>query len=150
MESSRFMGRGPVRWLAIGGTALALALSGCAAGQGGSNTGNASATAQVSEPSMAFVGPNGEKPDKIADLVLTAKEKAEVKSGGYKAAFVWHTSSEFVSAVEKGAREEFKELGIDVVASTQANFDAATQANNLQTVLALNPDIVVTIAVDPV
>ena len=99
---------------------------------------------------MAFVGPNGETPGKIADLVLTDQEKAKVKSGHYKAAFVWHTSSEFVSAVEKGAREEFKELGIDVVASTQANFDAATQANNLQTVLALNPDIIVTIAVDPV
>lgn len=150
MESSRFTGRGPVRWLAIGGTVLALVLSGCAAGQSGSNTGNASATAQVSEPSMAFVGPNGEKPGKIADLVLTDEEKAKVKSGHYTAAFVWHTSSEFVSAVEKGAREEFKELGIDVVASTQANFDAATQANNLQTVLALDPDIVVTIAVDPV
>jgi ribose transport system substrate-binding protein len=150
MESPRFMGRGPVRWLAVGAAALALALSGCAGGQGGSSTGTPSAGSQASAPSLDFVGPNGEKPGKIADLVLTDAEKAKVQSGHYKAAFVWHTSSEFVSAVEKGAREEFKGLGIDVVASTQANFDAATQANNLQTVLALNPDIIVTIAVDPV
>ena len=150
MESPRFMGRGPVRWLAVGATALALTLSGCGGGQGGSGTGTPSASSKVAEPSLEFVGPNGEKPGKIADLVLTDDEKAKVKSGHHKAAFVWHTSSEFVSAVEKGARAEFQGLGIDVVASTQANFDAATQANNLQTVLALNPDIIVTIAVDPV
>nr|WP_286329664.1 substrate-binding domain-containing protein [Agromyces marinus] len=48
-----------------------------------------------------------------------------------------------------GARARFEELGIEVVASTQANFDAGTQANNVQTVMALEPDIVVAIAVDP-
>ncbi|MDR6685735.1 ribose transport system substrate-binding protein [Arthrobacter sp. 1088] len=150
MKSSRFTARAQgVRWLAVGLSALALTLSGCSA-QGGSPSDSSSTAAQVSEPSLEFAGPNGEKPGKITDLVLTDDEKAKVKSGKFKAAFVWHTSSEFVSAVEKGAREEFTALGIDVVASTQANFDAATQANNLQTVLALKPDIIVTIAVDPV
>lgn len=137
-----------MRWLVAGAMALALSLTGCS-GPGAAPGAGAPAT-QATEPSLAFVGPNGEKPGKLADLVLTADEKAKVNSGNYTAAFVWHTSSEFVSAVEKGAREQFKDLGIKVVASTQAGFDAATQANNLQTVLALNPDIIVTIAVDPV
>lgn len=135
------------RWLAAGAVALGLSLTGCA----GSGPGAASVPAtKAAEPSLEFAGPNGEKPGKLADLVLTEDEKAKVKAGNHTAAFVWHTSSEFVSAVEKGARDEFKNLGINVVASTQANFDAATQANNLQTVLALHPDIIVTIAVDPV
>jgi ribose transport system substrate-binding protein len=147
MEKTTPLGFRQARWLAAGAVALALSLTGCA----GSAPGATSApSTQASEPSLEFVGPNGEKPGKLADLVLTEDEKAKVKAGNHTAAFVWHTSSEFVSAVEKGARDEFKNLGINVVASTQANFDAATQANNLQTVLALHPDIIVTIAVDPV
>jgi ribose transport system substrate-binding protein len=147
MEETTLLGHRQVRWLAAGAIALALSLTGCA-GSGPAAT--AVPSTQATEPSLEFVGPNGEKPGKLADLVLTEEEEAKVKTGHHTAAFVWHTSSEFVSAVERGARDEFKNLGINVVASTQANFDAATQANNLQTVLALNPDIIVTIAVDPV
>lgn len=147
METARLLQRGRARWFVIGAMAVALSLTGC------SGPGAASPSApgtQATEPSLEFVGPNGEKPGKLAELVLTDDEKSTVRTGNHTAAFVWHTSSEFVSAVEKGAREQFKDLGINVVASTQAGFDAATQANNLQTVLALNPDIIVTIAVDPV
>lgn len=103
----------------------------------------------AAEPSLEFTGPGGEVPGTLEDLTLTEEEIAEVKAGNYTVAFVWHTSSEFVTAVEEGATAEFDELGIEVVASTQADFDAATQANNMQTVLALDPDIIVTIAVDP-
>lgn len=103
----------------------------------------------VEEPSLAFVGPNGEIPGALDELQLSSEESAEVRTLGLTAAFVWHTSGDFVNAVEVGARKQFEELGIEVVASTQANFDAATQANNVGSVLALDPDIVVAIAVDP-
>jgi ribose transport system substrate-binding protein len=131
--------------------ALTLGLTGCSGGgasTGAGDTGSASAPA-AAKPSLEFAGPNKEKPGTLDELTLTDDEIATVKEGGYTAAFVWHTSSEFVSAVEKGARQEFEDLGIEVVASTQADFDAAKQANNMQTVLALSPDIIVTIAVDP-
>jgi ribose transport system substrate-binding protein len=131
--------------------ALALGLTGCSGGGtsgGAGDTGGSSAPA-AAKPSLVFTGPNKEKPGTLDELTLTNDEIAKVKQGGYTAAFVWHTASEFVSAVEKGARQEFEELGIKVVASTQADFDAAKQANNMQTVLALDPDIIVTIAVDP-
>lgn len=133
----------------------ALSLTACGAGgtsEAPSTSGDTeapTASATQEEPSLAFVGPNGEVPGVLDDLTLTDDEIAEVAAGSYTAAFVWHTSSEFVTAVEKGAREEFAALGIEVVASTQADFDAATQANNVQTVMALDPDIIVTIAVDP-
>lgn len=102
------------------------------------------------EPSLEFAGPNGEVPGTLDELSLTDNEVAQVRDGGYTAAFVWHTSSEFVSAVEQGARETFEELGIEVVASTDAAFDPATQATNIESVLALDPDIVVGIAADAV
>ena len=130
------------------GIAAALVLTGCSNGSGQTTTESPSTPA--AEPSLEFVGPNGEIPGALSELSLTDAETTTVKDGKFTAAFVWHTSSEFVSAVENGAQAEFDKLGIGVVSSTQANFDSATQANNLQTVLALNPDIIVTTAVDPV
>jgi len=136
----------PRRAAAVGlALAVALGLTACA----GDTTADTSApNAPVTEPDLAFVGPNGEVPAGLDELTLTDEEIAQIKEGGYTAAFVWHTSSEFVSAVEAGATEQFDELGIEVVASTQADFDPAAQANNVQNVLALDPDIVVAIAAD--
>ncbi|WP_120337434.1 substrate-binding domain-containing protein [Cryobacterium soli] len=135
------------RLLAVG-IATALALTGCS---GASNSaGSDASSAPAADPSLEFAGPNGETPGALSELSLTDEETTTVKDRKFTAAFVWHSSSEFVSAVEDGATAEFDKLGIDVVASTQAGFDSATQANNLQTVLALNPDIIVTTAVDAV
>jgi ribose transport system substrate-binding protein len=134
-----------LRAAAVGAIAISLSLAGCSSG----GVGVTAASTPAAKPSLAFSGPNGEKPGALSDLALTSSEMAKVKDGKYTAAFVWHTSSDFVSAVETGARTEFKKLGINVVASTQAGFNAATQANNVQTILALHPSIIVTIAVDP-
>lgn len=100
-------------------------------------------------PSLAFEGPNGETPTSAEELQLTAEEIEEVQAGEYTAAFVWHENSAFIQAVEQGVRERFADLGIEVVASTSAEFDAAQQASNVETVLALDPDVIVTIVVDP-
>jgi ribose transport system substrate-binding protein len=100
-------------------------------------------------PSLEFSGPNGETPTPSSELELTDEEIEQVRSGGYTAALVWHENSAFIQAVEAGVREEFEELGVEVIASTSAEFEAAQQAANIETVLANNPDIIITIAVDP-
>lgn len=107
------------------------------------------ATQAAEAPSLEFEGPNGETPTSPDQLELTEEEIEEVRAGEYTAAFVWHENSAFIQAVEQGVREKFDELGIEVVASTAAEFDAAQQANNVETVLAQNPDVIVTIVVDP-
>jgi len=147
MRVNPFSRRKDLRLATFGALALVLVLAGCSSTPNGTAT---DAATPAAEPSLAFVGPGGEIPGALSDLSLTDAEIAKVKAGEYTAAFVWHTSSEFVTAVEKGATAEFDALGIKVVASTQAGFDAATQANNLQTVLALKPDIIIATAVDPV
>lgn len=101
------------------------------------------------EPSLEFTGPNGEVPVPSTELSLNDEEIAEVNEGGYTAAMVWHENSAFIQAIETGVTETFDELGIEVIASTSAEFDAAQQASNVETVLAQSPDIIVTIAVDP-
>jgi ribose transport system substrate-binding protein len=95
-------------------------------------------------------GQGGEVPVWYNQLKLTSDEVAKVKAGNYKAALVWHTSSPFMDALTTGAKKTFTEMGIKVISVTNANFSDSTLASNLQTVLALKPDIIVSISLDPV
>jgi ribose transport system substrate-binding protein len=98
----------------------------------------------------ATKGPKGETGVPTSQITLTADEVDKVKSGNYKAAILWHTSGDFVNAVGRGIKDQFAKLNIKVVSETDAAFDAATQASQVETVMALNPDIVITLVVDPV
>jgi ribose transport system substrate-binding protein len=95
-------------------------------------------------------GPNGEPPTPTSALRLSSGEIAKVRAGRYTAALVWHEGSDFTSAVDAGVRDEFSVLGIKVVAETSANFDAARQKSDVETVLAKRPSVLLTLPVDPV
>ena len=100
------------------------------------------------EPPMTQ-GPGGEQAVPASEIGLDDDEIAEVQAGGYTAALLWHTSGAFTDAVSQGARDAFAELGIEVVAETDAGFDAAQQANDVETVMAQNPDIIISLAIGP-
>jgi ribose transport system substrate-binding protein len=95
-------------------------------------------------------GPNGEQATPASALELTRDEVAEVRARQGTAAFVWLANSDFTTAVGAGARDEFKQLGIKVIAETSANFDAAMQKADLETVAARKPSVLLTVPVDPV
>ena len=95
-------------------------------------------------------GPAGEKATPTSALKLSAAEVAKVKKGNYTAALVWHQTSDFEAAVSAGAKAMFKTLGIKVVATTIANFDAAKQKSDIETVMAKKPSVMLTLPVDPV
>jgi ribose transport system substrate-binding protein len=95
-------------------------------------------------------GPKGEKATPTSALKLSAAEVAKVKQGHYTAALVWHQTSDFEAAVTAGARDEFKQLGIRIVATTIANFDAGKQKSDIETVMAKKPTVMLTLPVDPV
>jgi ribose transport system substrate-binding protein len=108
------------------------------------------ATATGPSPKVGeTTGPNGEKATPTSALQLTQQEIDEVKAGNYTSALVWHQSSDFVSAVSRGAKDEFATLGIDVVAETNANFDAGKQKSDIETVLAKKPSTMLSLPVDP-
>jgi ribose transport system substrate-binding protein len=96
------------------------------------------------------VGPNGEKATPTSALQLTDAEIAKVKQGHYTAALVWHQASDFTTAVTNGAKAEFAALGIQIVATTNANFDPGKQKSDIETVLAKKPSVMLTLPVDPV
>jgi ribose transport system substrate-binding protein len=99
---------------------------------------------------IATRGPDGEVPVWYNTLSLTKAEVAKVRAAKYRAAIVWHLTSPFMSALTTGAKKTFGELGIDVVSESSAEGDDAKLQNNIQTALALKPDIILTIALDPV
>lgn len=94
-------------------------------------------------------GPNGESPVPAKSVTLTTDEEQKVKDGKFTAALVWHEMSEYTNAVNAGANDEFKRLGIEVVAQTDAGFDAARQKADVETVLAKKPSIILSLPVDP-
>ena len=94
-------------------------------------------------------GPNGESATPAGSMTLTPEEEAKIKAGGYTAALVWHEMSEYTHAVDAGARDAFARLGIEVVAQTDAGFDASRQQADVETVMAKKPSIILSLPVDP-
>jgi ribose transport system substrate-binding protein len=95
------------------------------------------------------VGPNGEAPTPAGEVVLSSEQERAIQEGRHTAALVWHEMSAYTAAVDRGARDEFERLGVEVVAQTDARFDAARQQADVETVLALAPSAIISLPVDP-
>ncbi|MBI9098358.1 MAG: substrate-binding domain-containing protein [Spirochaetaceae bacterium] len=96
-------------------------------------------------------GPNGETATNAATLSLTADEVAQVQKMNASAAVVFHyAGNDWSSAQLAGLKATFASLNIDVVAVTDAQFKAEKQVADIETVMALSPDIIVSIPTDPV
>lgn len=95
-------------------------------------------------------GPNGETATPFDKVTLTEDDYAKVKQGNYTAALVWAGAGEWYNGLSAGAKSEFDKMNIKIVATSDAAFDPATQATNVESAMALNPSIILTLAVDPV
>lgn len=96
------------------------------------------------------VGPNGETATLSAEVALSDADIAALSDKGYKAALLWHTSSDFINAVAAGANDEFARAGVNVVVTTDAGFDAAKQRSDIETALAAEPNVILALPLDPV
>jgi ribose transport system substrate-binding protein len=96
------------------------------------------------------VGPNGEKATPSDAVKVSGADIEALKGGKHTAALLWHTSSDFTNAVTAGATDAFKSYGIEVVATTDAGFDAARQKSDVETILAKKPSVILTLPLDPV
>lgn len=83
------------------------------------------------------------------ELVLTNGEVKKLRGGKYKAVYMidWG-SGEWTRANTSGVVDTFKHLGIEVVAMPDAVFDAQRQADQVETVVALKPDVIIFTSVD--
>ncbi|CDX32975.1 Periplasmic binding protein/LacI transcriptional regulator [Mesorhizobium plurifarium] len=96
------------------------------------------------------VGPQGETATPSSGVTLSDADIAALKDKGYKAALLWHTSSDFTNAVTAGATDEFAKAGISIAVKTDAQFDAARQRSDIETALAAKPNIILALPLDPV
>lgn len=128
---------------------LALAACGNAPSGGDSATPTVASNTVIDKQITGTVGPKGEQPTRVTGLTLTDAEVAQIRGRHFKAALLWHEMSAWSSAVQQGAVDEFGRLGIEVVATADAKFDPATQANQIENALALKPDVILGQAVDP-
>ncbi|MGH8926508.1 MAG: substrate-binding domain-containing protein [Acidimicrobiia bacterium] len=143
-----------------GGAATTAAGGGAAttAGGGSATTAGGGAVACDTDAALADLeggvlstGPNGESPVAASTLELSAEELAEVKGMGATAALVFHyAGNDWSQAQLDGLNARFGELGIEVIATTDANFEVVKQVENIETVLTQSPDIIVSIPTDAV
>jgi ribose transport system substrate-binding protein len=96
-------------------------------------------------------GPGGEAPASADSVVLTDAEIAQVRELGATAAIVMHyTGDGWTDAQIAGLRQRFGELGVEIIAVTDAGFEPDRQVSDIETVLARKPDVIISIPTDPV
>ncbi|MDH6231692.1 ribose transport system substrate-binding protein [Mesorhizobium soli] len=95
------------------------------------------------------VGPSGETATPSADVSLSDADIGALRGKGYKAALLWHTSSDFTNAVSAGAKDEFARAGVEIAVTTDAGFDAARQRSDIETALAAKPNVILALPLDP-
>lgn len=123
------------------------------------NTNSDSESGDVSKdyPSINFssdevfgVGPDGAPAGSLADVQLTDEEKQQIREGNYTVAFCYHQLDNQVNQVKlKAAQETFEELGIEVVSVTDAQSNADKLVSDIETTMALKPDVLLSMPYDP-
>ena len=96
-------------------------------------------------------GPNGEDPSPASSVTLTDAEVTKIKDMNATAAIVMHYGgNDWARAQINGLRTQFAEMGIKVIAVTDARFKPEKQVADIETIMAQKPNIIVSIPTDPV
>jgi ribose transport system substrate-binding protein len=136
-------------------TAMLLAVSSCAF-PAANPTSQDPGVSQQADEALAKLktapgspGPNGEVPAQASDVELTPQEIEKVKALKAKAGIALHFGgNDWSNAQVAGLTSEFDKLGIEVVAVTDAGFSPDKQTSDIETMLAKEPDIIVSIPTD--
>ncbi|GAC1534518.1 MAG: substrate-binding domain-containing protein [Herpetosiphon sp.] len=121
------------------------------AAAGGAAAGDPAAALKALENKVLSVGPNGESATAASEIKLTDDEIAKIKGMKATAAIVLHIAgNDWSTSQSEGLKDQFTKMGIEVIATTNANFKAEQQVADIETVLAKKPSIIVSIPTDPV
>ncbi len=95
-------------------------------------------------------GPYGESAASASSVHLTSAEIARIRAKHATAALVIHLGGDGWSQAQvAGLQSEFKAIGVKVIAVTYAHGDVPTQIQDIRTVLAEKPTIMVSIPLSP-
>ena len=116
---------------------------------GSDDDSDGAATEVAATEGGVMLGPNNEPAVPIEEIPLTEEDVEKLKQGNYTAAFALHeTSTDLPNIVRDSMEQRMAELGMELVAVTDAEFDAAKQRDDVETLLAREPDVIVSIPVD--
>ncbi len=94
-------------------------------------------------------GPFGEKSADMYTLSLTEKEMDICRMKRYTAVIVYHyIGASFMKLHEKGVRDVFDRLGITIIAVMGCQMDFSMQRKQIQSLLMLEPDIMIAFPVN--
>ena len=101
------------------------------------------------EAEIMSTGPNGETAVNADTLSLTEEQKEEIRGMGLTAAISMHYGgNDWATAQIQGLTDSFEDLGIELLTTTDANFSAEQQVSDIENIMTLNPDILISIPVD--
>jgi ribose transport system substrate-binding protein len=107
------------------------------------------ALAEVQQKALSK-GPHGEEAASPSSVSLTPEELEKIKGLKAKAAIVMHYGgNDWSQAQVAGLKAQFAKMDIDVIAVTDAGFKPEKQVADIETILAQNPQIIVSIPTDP-
>jgi ribose transport system substrate-binding protein len=152
------IGRWPCALAALIGLVVVAGCGGSSSTASGGAGGNDQAVVAKAKASLEQLstqvlakGPNGETAVPASSITLSPDEVNEIKAKHVTAAIVLHYGgNDWSTAQVAGLKNEFAQLGIKVIAVTDANFKPDKQVSDIETVLAKKPDIIVSIPTDPV
>ena len=94
-------------------------------------------------------GPFGEKAAAMDTLLLTESDRKLIHTKQYTAAISFHyTGKAWMQLHEQGIKDTFNSLGISLLAITDAHFNPAMQNKQLESLLNLEPDVIISIPTD--
>ena len=101
------------------------------------------------EAEIRSTGPNGETAVNADTLSLTEEQKEEIRGMGLTAAISMHYGgNDWATAQIQGLTDTFEDLGIELLTTTDANFSAEQQVSDIENIMTLDPDILISIPVD--
>jgi len=129
---------------------------------GGTKEGGAAAAPAIAAPEVlasemasiqkefATVSSTGIKAVSTDTLKLTPDEIATVKAKNLKVAWLFGEQSAWSQGILAGSQKAMAELNMKLVFTADAAFDPAKQKTDIENALAVKPDIMLSLVVDPV
>lgn len=133
--------------------AAAVIATGCSKKASGPTPEQIAAAASVRLPAGEVMskGPHGEQASSAADLQLTEDEIKKIIEGKFKVSIIFHYAGDDWSAAQQaGLNDQFGRMGIEVLSTSNANFKAEQQISDIENAMAMKPNAIVSIPVDPV
>ncbi|CDQ21365.1 substrate-binding domain-containing protein [Halobacillus karajensis] len=105
----------------------------------------------IPESKIYSEGPHGEEAVSAHTLELTVEETKEISEGDYTAAIAMHyAGNDWSRAQIHGLKQTFAKMGVEVIAVTDGQFSVEKQASDIETLLARDLDVLISVPVDPV